>query len=340
MVSSCWSLRQRRVRDAAFNSHVVCQEEVFSYRSLVHAISGMIGGATAITAFYPLNVVRTRLQVTESKEMESMVGLALRMLREEGLSSLFTGWQSQVMALAASNFVYFYQYNGLRAMVQKMAVRQGHSRELGAGTNLLIATVAGVINVLATTPLWVVSTRLSVQRSGGGGGGGYRGMWDGLTRIAREEGLAALWNGTVPSLLLVSNPSIQFVCYERIKSWLGERARLRGTPITPIEFFLMGAAAKTVATILTYPIQLAQSRLRAMKAKGAPPQAGQAQVTYQYKGTLDVLLKVVQNDGPLGLFRGMEAKLYQTVATAALMFATYEQIQALVFAALLRNQKK
>jgi adenine nucleotide transporter 17 len=314
------------------------QEEVFSYRSLVHAISGMIGGATAITAFYPLNVVRTRLQVTESKEMESMVGLALRMLREEGLPSLFTGWQSQVMALAASNFVYFYQYNGLRAMVQKMAVRQGRSRELSAGTNLLIATVAGVINVLATTPLWVVSTRLSVQR--GGGGGGYRGMWDGLTRIAREEGIAALWNGTVPSLLLVSNPSIQFVCYERIKLWLGERARLRGTPITPIEFFLMGAAAKTVATILTYPIQLAQSRLRAMKAKGQQQQHQQQQVKYQYTGTVDVLLKVVQNDGPLGLFRGMEAKLYQTVATAALMFATYEQIQALVFAALLRNQQK
>ncbi len=88
---------------------------MFSFRSLVHAVAGMVGGATAITVFYPLNVIRTRLQVTESKEMESMVGLALRMLREEGVASLFTGWQSQVMALAASNFVYFYQYNGIKA---------------------------------------------------------------------------------------------------------------------------------------------------------------------------------------------------------------------------------
>lgn len=222
-------------------------------------------------------------------------------------------------------------------MVQKMQVKRGASKDLSAGTNLLVATVAGVINVLTTTPLWVVSTRLSVQR--GGKSGSYSGMWDGLTRIAREEGVGALWNGTLPSLLLVSNPSIQFVCYERIKTWLTARAQARGSPITSIEFFLMGAAAKAVATILTYPIQLAQSRLRAMKAKNQQQQQQQGgPVKYEYSGTIDVLIKVMKNDGPLGLFRGMEAKLYQTVATAALMFATYEQIQALVFAALLRNK--
>jgi len=147
-----------------------------------------------------------------------------------------------------------------------------------------------------------------------------------------------LWNGTLPSLLLVSNPSIQFVVYERVKTWLSARAKARGSPITSIEFFLMGAWAKLVATVLTYPIQLAQARLRAMKGKANAQKDANGQVKYEYSGTIDVLLKVMKNDGPLGLFRGMEAKIYQTVATAALMFATYEQIQALVFAALLRNK--
>lgn len=85
---------------------------------------------------------------------------------------------------------------------------------------------------------------------------------------------------------------------------------------------------QAIATVCTYPIQLAQSRLRAMKSQSKD----KAHVQYQYKGTFDVLLKgwnafsnffvwlfllfffffqVLQNDGPLGLFRGMEAKLYQ-----------------------------
>ncbi len=46
-------------------------DELFSYNSLVHAVSGMVGGASAITVFYPLNVLRTRLQVSESKEVRA-----------------------------------------------------------------------------------------------------------------------------------------------------------------------------------------------------------------------------------------------------------------------------
>lgn len=36
---------------------------VFSYDSLVHAIAGSTGGATAITMFFPLNQIRVALQV-------------------------------------------------------------------------------------------------------------------------------------------------------------------------------------------------------------------------------------------------------------------------------------
>ena len=247
------------------------------------------------------------------------------MLQEEGPGSFFQGWRSQVTALAASNFVYFYNYNALKIIVQKMQVRNGGVRELGTGTNLLIASVAGVINVVSTTPLWVVSTRMSVQRSKNSSDA-YTSVWDGLTKISRQEGLMGLWNGTLPSLLLVSNPTIQFVVYERIKNWLVARSKARNSPINAFEFFLMGALAKAVATVLTYPIQLAQSRLRAMKSRGKSNK-----VDYQYSGTVDVLLKIMQNDGPLGLFRGIEAKLYQTVATAAFMFMVYEKLQSTVF---------
>lgn len=37
--------------------------EVFSYEAFVHAISGTAGGACAMTLFYPLDVMRTHMQV-------------------------------------------------------------------------------------------------------------------------------------------------------------------------------------------------------------------------------------------------------------------------------------
>jgi hypothetical protein len=45
-------------------------------------------------------------------------------------------------------------------------------------------------------------------------------------------------------------------------------AARRGYGITSVEFFVMGAIAKAVATVLTYPLQIAQSKLRADKGKG------------------------------------------------------------------------
>ena len=79
----------------------------------------------------------------------------------------------------------------------------------------------------------------------------------------------------------VSNPVFQFVVYEWLKKFMDEIVTLRAAKlygkgpkgswgnIRSFEFFLMGAIAKAVATVLTYPIQLAQSRLRnAKKQKG------------------------------------------------------------------------
>lgn len=76
-----------------------------------------------------------------------------------------------------------------------------------------------------------------------------------------------------------------------------------------------------------------------MKAKSTSAAAKGEKVPYEYSGTLDVLIKVVKNDGPLGLFRGIEAKLWQTVLTAAFQFTTYEKIVQLVRNILLRQQE-
>jgi len=70
--------------------------------------------------------------------------------------------------------------------------------------NLLIASLAGVINVLLTCPLWVANTRLKLQFKGAGKHSNskenrdkpYKGMVDCLVRVAKEEGIQTLWSST------------------------------------------------------------------------------------------------------------------------------------------------
>ena len=178
----------------------IVARELLTYRSFVHAVSGCVGGATAITIFYPLNTVRLRLQVDSSYKEQATFKVLAEIYRKEGLGGLYQGLQAQIIALACSNFVYFYTYEMFKSVYRISLSR----KEIRSGPNLAIAATAGVINVLVTTPLWVAMSRLATQRktklSTRGNEGDsprllYTGVFDCLQRVVREEGVGALWNG-------------------------------------------------------------------------------------------------------------------------------------------------
>lgn len=179
--------------------------------------------------------------------------------------------------------------------------------------DLLFSTAAGVINVICSSPLWVVNNRMKVDANNQ-----YTGLLDGIIHIASTEGVKALWSGLVPSLVLVSNPVIHFTVYEALKR--------RVTVKSAFSFFLLSAFSKTVATILTYPLQLAQTKQRLNLDV--------------HSNTAALMLSIMKRHGPAALFQGLETKILQTVLTAAVMFMSYEKIAQFVFKVLLRNKHK
>lgn len=44
---------------------------------------------------------------------------------------------------------------------------------------------------------------------------------DAFSQIITNEGVRTLWNGTLPSLILVLNPAVQFMIYEAMKRKAG-----------------------------------------------------------------------------------------------------------------------
>lgn len=107
--------------------------------------------------------------------------------------------------------------------------------------------------MILTTPMWVVNTRLKLQgakfRNEDLHQTQYRGIFgvsrskmavfrisvsvtllclpltDAFTQIISKEGVGTLWNGTLPSLILVLNPAVQFMFYEAMKRRAGREGR-------------------------------------------------------------------------------------------------------------------
>ncbi|XP_019642038.1 PREDICTED: peroxisomal membrane protein PMP34-like isoform X2 [Branchiostoma belcheri] len=297
---------------------------LFSYDNLIHAVAGATGSVTAMSVFFPLDTARLRLQVDDKRKAKYTHEVISEISKEEGVKALYRGWFPVVSSLCCSNFVYFYTYNGLKTIM--------NHQPSGPLKDLCLAFMAGVVNVLLTTPMWVVNTRLKLQGAKFTGEEQrenkpphYKGIMDAFRRIVRDEGVSALWSGTLPSLILVFNPAIQFMFYEGFKRSL---TRVTHQELNAWQFFLVGALAKGIATVSTYPLQLIQSKLRSGRNKKA--EEGR-QTSETFRSVVVMIQQLLRKQGLKGLYKGLEAKLLQTVLTAALMFLIYEKIAAFVF---------
>ncbi|XP_061701815.1 peroxisomal membrane protein PMP34 [Syngnathoides biaculeatus] len=294
---------------------------LLSYETLVHALAGAMGSVTAMTTFFPLDTAKSRLQVDESRKSKSTPVILAEIAQEEGVLALYRGWFPVISSLCCSNFVYFYTFNTLKRLTPT------GPRQSRLGVDLLTGIVSGAVNVILTTPMWVVNTRLKLQgakfRNEDLQQTHYKGIFDAFSQIVASEGAATLWNGTLPSLILVLNPAVQFMFYESLK----RRAGKGGRKISSAEIFLMGAVAKAVATTATYPLQTVQAILRFGQYKVE----GKGGLMGSLANVFSLLMERIKKHGVLGLYKGLEAKLLQTVLTAALMFVVYEKMAAAAF---------
>ncbi|KAJ0406498.1 hypothetical protein P43SY_001429 [Pythium insidiosum] len=316
--------------------------------TLAHGVAGSLGGALAMGVLYPLDQIKTILQVerqaalrppsdsesgpkekTAVRRPPGFVADALRILRQQGWH-VYQGHVSTQIALGGSNFVYFFTYNGLKATLLKRlrildpARYPPGSNIISPLQNLVLSCVAGILNVFITNPLWVANMRLKSKDHAK-----YSGVLDCMQKIARLEGLSSLWNGTMASLILVSNPVIHFVSYERMKTAIQlrrQRVTNGSISLSAWEIFVLGALAKSFTTVVTYPLQVAQSLMRVQQKQASDPKAPQTPPM----STTESLRKIYREEGLHGLFAGLEAKLLQTVLTAAISLVTYEKLFALI----------
>lgn len=280
------------------------------------------------------------------------LGLLACIYRLHQRKQLYRGVTPVVTTMATSNFVFFYMHSFLKQWLFQLSKNGNNSSHQAKPTlrlSLVASALAGICNVLLTNPMWVANLRIVTSSSSNNNDDKHNNnLWQEMKSIVESEGWTHLWNGTPASLLLVSNPVIQFVAYEQLKNRLLQALRQNSRALKPLEAFLLGALAKAISTVFTYPLQLAQTVLRVQKQghqqqkqlqeEGEPNEkpatSSEASTTppnnnttpQPYRGTLDCLFKIYRRKGLEGWFAGMRTKLLQTVLTAAFTFLTYEQI--------------
>jgi hypothetical protein len=201
----------------------------------------------------------------------------------------------------------------------------------GTIIELSLGALAGAAAQIFTIPVSVVTTRQQTQPKNE-----KKGLIEtGREVVNSEDGWSGLWRGLKASLVLVVNPAITYGAYQRLKEVLFPGK----TNLRPWEAFgkildralrkpfqcthfltllaVLGALSKALATVATQPLIVAKVGLQSR-----PPPARQGK---PFKTFGEVMRYIVENEGPLSLFKGIGPQILKGLLVQGLLMMTKER---------------
>jgi len=284
--------------------------------TLVPAISGAIGSSIASFSFFPLDIVVVRQQVQRSgritpHEQASIVETLKHIIAREGWCTLYKGCFDDLLGTFLQSFLYFYAYEYLRTGHIRSMRRKGarFTRTLGVQYELFYGSLAGLLCKLVTTPIKNIVILKQVEKMHSS-----KSVIDYCREIYARKGVTGFWSGYKATTILAMNPSLAYYFYHLLSSYYKSRGALA--------VFLNAAFAKAIATLLTYPIIQAKTRVQASRKR-----------SYIISQMWDSL----KQDGFRGWFNGVNAQLLKGFFVQGVSFSTKEKITMLIMQLYLRR---
>ncbi|KAK9100764.1 hypothetical protein Scep_024194 [Stephania cephalantha] len=171
---------------------------------------------------------------------------------------------------------------------------------------LISGAVAGAISRTAVAPLETIRTHLMVGSCGHSSSEVFQ-------AIMKSEGWTGLFRGNLVNVIRVApSKAVELFAYDTVKKNLTPNPREEPKiPISPS--LVAGACAGVSSTLLTYPLELLKTRITIQKGV--------------YDNLLHAFLKIVGEEGPAELYRGLTPSLIGVIPYAATNYFAYDMLR-------------
>ncbi|KAK4277156.1 hypothetical protein QN277_015197 [Acacia crassicarpa] len=171
---------------------------------------------------------------------------------------------------------------------------------------LISGAIAGAVSRTTVAPLETIRTHLMVGSSG-------HSTVEVFNDIMKTDGWKGLFRGNLVNVIRVApSKAIELFAYDTVNKNLSPKPGEQ--PKLPIPASLIaGACAGVSSTICTYPLELVKTRLTIQRGV--------------YKGLLDAFVKIIKEEGPAELYRGLAPSLIGVIPYAATNYFAYDTLR-------------
>ncbi|KAL1541060.1 mitoferrin-like [Salvia divinorum] len=273
-------------------------------------IAGSVAGMTEHMAMFPVDTIKTQMQALSSCPINSAtVNQAIRsILKSDGASGFYRGIAAMGIGAGPAHAVYFSVYEACK-----------RSFSGGNPSSSSAHSAAGVCATVASdavlTPMDVVKQRLQLR------GSPYRGVWDCVGRVVREEGIGAFFV-SYRTTVVMNAPftAVHFATYEAAKRGLMDVSPESAGEEKFLVHATAGAVAGALAAVVTTPLDVVKTQLQCQGVCGCD--------RFESGSIQDVCGTIVRKDGYAGLMRGWMPRILFHAPAAAICWSTYEAAKA------------
>jgi len=293
-----------------------------------HFLLGAIAGAVGAAVVYPIDLVKTRLQnqrkstaaaaanATGAAEVyyRGPIDCFRQTVAREGVRGLYKGIGPQLIGVAPEKAIKLAVNDLLREAFTNQDKVTG-KQDIYLPLEVLAGCGAGMSQVMFTNPLEIVKIRLQVM---GEEMTKMKALGKPFTRmsaieIVRELGITGLYKGSSACFLRdIPFSGMYFPCYAAAKEHF--ISTTNDGQLKPHHLLLSGAMAGVPAAYLSTPADVIKTRLQ------VKPLPGQE----TYSGLSDAFWKILNQEGPKGLFRGAMMRVVRSSPQFGVTLLTYE----------------
>lgn len=264
-------------------------------RAALPFINGGLAGMVATTVIQPIDMVKVRLQLAgegvKTGPKPSPLSVTRDIIAQGKVLDLYAGLSAGLLRQAVyttARLGFFDTFmKNLQARAKEKGKQIGFAERAGAGlTAGGLAAMAGNPADLALIRMQSDGLKPAAERAH------YKSVVDALSRIAKSEGVGALWAGAYPTVVRAMALNFgQLAFFSEAKS------QLKDTSLSPrMQTLSASAIAGFFASFFSLPFDFVKTRLQ-KQSKGPDGRL-------PYQGMFDCFKKVAAEEGPLRFYRG------------------------------------